>query len=279
VRLQLGARYESQDSKTLEGDLIDRSLDGFSASAGLLWPLAADYTLAVSLARSVRLPTANELFANGPHAATRAFEIGDPDLANEEAIGFDVALRSSAGIVSGEVGFFTNWFSEFIFERFTGEVMDGLDVIQFSQADARFTGFEGRADVEVFHREPHHVALELSGDYVRADQTDIDEPLPRIPPLRLGVGVHYQGDPLWGEARVRRVNEQDRLAEFETVTEGYTMLDASIGYRFFAGGLVHDLILRGTNLTDEEGRNHVSFLKDLAPLPGRDVSLAYRLEF
>jgi iron complex outermembrane receptor protein len=84
---------------------------------------------------------------------------------------------------------------------------------------------------------------------------------------------------LWGEIRVRRVGEQDRVAELEMPTDAYSMLDATIGYRFFTGGLVHDLVLRGTNLTDEEGRNHVSFLKELAPLPGRDVSLAYRLSF
>lgn len=279
TRLQLGARYENQEARVVEGERVERALDGLSASAGLLWLPASDYTVTVSLARSVRLPTANELFANGPHIATRAFEIGDPDLANEESIGLDIALRRSAGLVTGEVGFFSNWFSDFIFERFTGEEEEGLPVIRFSQADARFTGFEARADVEVFHREPHHVALELSGDYVRAIRTDIDEPLPRIPPLRLGVGAHYRGDPMWGEVRVRRVGEQDRLAEFETSTEGYSMVDATLGYRFFAGGLVHDLILRGTNLTDEEARNHVSFLKDLAPLPGRDLSLAYRVEF
>ncbi|HKY61748.1 MAG TPA: TonB-dependent receptor [Gemmatimonadota bacterium] len=279
VRFQLGARYENQDVATLEGERLSRSLDGLSASAGLLWPTAPDLTLSVSLSRSVRLPTSNELFANGPHLATRAFEVGDPDLDNETSVGLDVGLRRSAGLLSGEVGFFTNWYSDFIFEQFTGEEEDGLQVIRFSQADARFTGFEARADVELLHREPHHVALEVSADYVRGELTDGDEPLPRIPPLRLGVGAHYQGEPFWGEIHVRRASEQDRVAEFETPTDAYSMLDATIGYRFFTGGLVHDLILRGTNLTDEEGRNHVSFLKDLAPLPGRDVSLAYRLNF
>ena len=279
TRLQLGVRYENQDVATLEGELLDRSLDGFSASAGLLWLPVSDYTLSLSLARSVRLPTASELFANGPHIATRAFEIGDPDLDNEKSVGLDVALKRTSGVVTGEIGFFTNWFSDFIFESFTGEEEDGLQVIQFSQANARFIGFEGRADVEVFHREPHHVALEVSGDYVRGELTDGDEPLPRIPPLRLGIGAHYQGEPFWGEILVRRVNEQDRVAEFETPTDAYSMLDATIGYRFFTGGLVHDLVLRGTNLTDEEARNHASFLKDLAPLPGRDLSLAYRLNF
>ena len=78
---------------------------------------------------------------------------------------------------------------------------------------------------------------------------------------------------------MRRVFEQDRVADFENPTGGYTMTDVTLGYRFFLAGLVHDLIVRGTNPTDEVARNHVSFLKELAPLPGRDLSLAYRLSF
>ena len=73
------------------------------------------------------------------------------------------------------------------------------------------------------------------------------------------------------------VDEQDRVAEHETRTPGYEMLNASVGYRFFAGRTVHELILRGRNLTDEAAYNHVSFLKLEAPLPGRDIALIYRL--
>ena len=46
-----------------------------------------------------------------------------------------------------------------------------------------------------------------------------------------------------------------------------------------SGRTIVELLLRGTNLTDQEARNHVSFLKDLAPLPGRDVRLDVRLDF
>ncbi|HEX2223655.1 MAG TPA: hypothetical protein VHN15_05575, partial [Thermoanaerobaculia bacterium] len=62
-------------------------------------------------------------------------------------------------------------------------------------------------------------------------------------------------------------------------TEGYTLLNANLSYRIFTSRAIYDLLLRGTNLTDEEARNHVSFLKDRVPLPGRDISLALRLTF
>ena len=116
---------------------------------------------------------------------------------------------------------------------------------------------------------------------MRAELSDADEPLPRIPPTRYG-----RGPPL-PERQVerppggpRRGLEQDRIGAFERPTDGYTFLNASLGYRFFVGRTrILDLVLRGTNLTDEEGRNHVSFLKDMVPLPGRDFRLNARLAF
>ncbi|MGH7557639.1 MAG: TonB-dependent receptor, partial [Gemmatimonadota bacterium] len=279
LRLQLGARYENGDVAALEGDAPDRSFDAFSTTGGFVWTPLEETAISLSVARSARIPTTEDLYSNGPHVATNAFEIGDPDLGLESSLGLDLGMRHSAGRLTGEVSVFANRFRDFIFEAFTGEIEDGLEVIRYRQADALFTGAEAHLDMELLHREPHHLALELKGDVVRAKFVDTDQPLPRIPPARIGAGIHYQGSTLWGSFGVHLVLEQERVAEFEEPTDSYTMTDATLGYRFFAGGLVHDLIFRGTNLTDEEARNHVSFLKELAPLPGRDLSLAYRLNF
>ncbi len=73
--------------------------------------------------------------------------------------------------------------------------------------------------------------------------------------------------------------EQNRVAPLETSTPGYTFLNSSLGYRFFTGRFVQDVMLSGTNLTDEFAENHVSFLKDRVPLLGRNMSLSYRLSF
>jgi iron complex outermembrane receptor protein len=279
IKLQLGARYEKQDVTAQTDGINNRGLDGLSGSVGVLYLPNEDYSLSASLARSVKLPNAEELFSNGPHIATNAFEIGDPNLSEESSLGLDISLRKLTGRFTGEFSFFTNRFNDFIFEQFTDEVEDGLQVFRYVQTDARFTGLEFHGDVELFHIEPHHIHFEIMGDYVRADDIDLDEPLPRIPPMRVGAGVVYQGDKLWGRVDVRYVSEQDRVATFEEPTASYTMLNASIGYRLFAGATMHDIILRGTNLTDEEARNHVSFLKEIAPLPGRDISIIYKLSF
>ncbi|MFW6200290.1 MAG: TonB-dependent receptor, partial [Gemmatimonadota bacterium] len=278
VSVQVGGRFEHQESTDETGG-FQRAFEGLSASAGVNWPTSDAVSLALSLSRSVKLPTAEELFSDGPHLATQAFEIGDRNLTEEVGWSTDATLHVHGERVEAQLTGFVTRFDDFIFQRFTGAEQDGLPVLRYEQADALFTGFEAHADVELFHRGTRHVVAELLSDYVRAELTAPDEPLPRIPPLRVGAGLRYEGPPWNGTVRVRRVSEQDRIAAFEETTDGYTMLEAEVGYRLLLDGWLHEIVLQGRNLTDTEARNHVSLLKELAPLPGRDFRIMYRMSF
>jgi iron complex outermembrane recepter protein len=278
-RFQFGARFEGQDVSAETEGIDERSFDGLSGSFGVVRLFGEDYSLGLSLARSTKLPNAEELFSNGPHIATNAFEIGDPNLEEETSLGADLTLRKVSGRLTGEITLFANRFDDFIYESFTGEEEDGLPVFRYVQRDAEFRGAELTGVLAAWHREPYHFDVEFGADFVRAELRESGDPLPRIPPRRYRLGVHYRGERLDGLVEGIRAEDQDRVAAFELPTEGYTLLNASLGYRFFTDRAVYDVLLRGTNLTDEEVRNHVSFLKDLVPLPGRDVSLALRVTF
>lgn len=283
-RYQLGARYESQtvDARFEEGadEGIDhRDLSGASGSLGVVWSPGDRYSIALTAARSSKLPNAEELFANGPHIATQAFEVGDPTLDRETSQSFEVSLRKRNGRLTGQINLFANRFDGFIYEQPTGEVEDDLQVIRFVQRDADFRGAELTGVLELYHAEPSHLDAEFGADYVRAELRDTDEPLPRIPPYKLRLGLHYRGEKIQGLVEAERVARQNRVAAFETETAGYTLLNASLGYRLFLGGRVLDLLLRGDNLADELAYNHVSFLKEVAPLPGRDFSLGVKVAF
>lgn len=278
-RFQLGARFESQDVSAETDGIDDRSFDGLSGSFGVVRRFGEDYSLGLSIARSSKLPNAEELFSNGPHIATNAFEIGDPNLEEETSLGADLTLRKVSGRLTGEVTLFANRFDDYIYESLTDEEEDGLPVFRYVQQDAEFRGAELTGVWAAWHGEPHHFDVEFGADFVRAELRDSGDPLPRIPSRRYRLGVHYRGDRFDALVEGIRVDEADRVAAFELPTEGYTLLNASLGYRFFTTRVVYDVLLRGTNLTDEEARNHVSFLKDLVPLPGRDVSLALRVTF
>ncbi|MEM6455568.1 MAG: TonB-dependent receptor [Acidobacteriota bacterium] len=282
LRWEFGLRYDDQETEAVANP--DRSADGVSGSVGLTWNPGEDYGLGVSLARSVKLPDLRALYANGPHLATGTFEVGDPNLDEEVGLGFDVSLRKRSGKVQGEITGFINRIDDFIYELETGGIEDGLPIFQFVQADAEFVGVEVQSRIELWEQNTgssrSHLDLQLFGDYVRAELRDAaGTPLPRIPPLRLGAGLHFHTDRLHAMAEVRHSAEQDRTAPNETETDEYTLVNASVSYRFFGARAIYDVLLRGNNLTDEEARNHVSFQKDVVPLPGRDISLALRVRF
>lgn len=276
--IQLGTRYDRRRART-RGQEMNRNLDGISLSGGANWRASEVLTLALSMSRSIKLPSAEELFSDGPHLATGAFEVGDPALAEERALTLDGAVRIRAGPLQAELTGFAHRFEDFIFQEFTAERREGLPVLRYAQANALFTGIEGSTQIDLVHAGDRHLALSVVTDHVRAELRGTGEPLPRIPPLRISGAVDIAYGPVSGEVSLRRIARQNRVGVEEEPTEGHVMLDASARYRIAAGGAVHEIVLVATNLTDEFARSHVSFLRDRAPLPGRNFRLLYRLSF
>lgn len=282
LRVLVGLRVERQRAEASSLPLT-RSDDALSASLGANWDASDVLSVSSSLSRSVKLPNAEELFSNGPHAATLAYEIGDPDLNEEVAMGADVTAHLHAERLRGTASVFVTSFDGYIHERGTGGEEDGLRVYRFTQAPALFRGFELDTEVDLLEGDhvagDPHLSVHLLADYVTARLTDLDEFLPRIPPLRLGTQANLSRGPLRIQAGARRTFAQGRVGAFEDATPGYTTVDASASFRFMVGRAVHDVTLVGSNLTDAEARLHTSFLKSVAPLPGRSLRLVYRVDF
>jgi iron complex outermembrane receptor protein len=77
-----------------------------------------------------------------------------------------------------------------------------------------------------------------------------------------------------------RVVRQNHVAELETTTPGYTLLNIDMSYRITKTKLNGiRIFLQGKNLLNEEMRLHNSFLKNFAPLPGRALVVGFRGEF
>ena len=276
---QLGARVESQDVQPTGDDFIARSHDGLSASIGLVWKANETFSIGTSLSRSVKLPAPEELYSNGLHVATQTFEVGNAQLEEEIGLGLDVSFRFETEGFSGELTVFRQSFDDFIYQAFTGAEEEGFPVVLYSQENATLQGIEAQGRVELFERNGHHLHLRLVGDMVDAELDDGGGNLPRIPPLRLGGGLHYHSESWNASAEMQWVDKQNDVAVNETATEGYTLINASLGYRLLFKSQILDLLLRGRNLGNAEARSHTSFLKSIAPLPGRDISLAVKLLF
>lgn len=256
----------------------DRSFDAFSASAGASYRFAGDWRFGVNVSRTVRAPAAEELFANGPHAGTEAFEIGNPDFKLEKAVSVEAVLRGGGPGYTLEASAYHTWFSDFIYEDQTGDLEDGLPVYQFRQADARYYGFEVQGTLTLAKLGAMEIKADGLADYTHARITTVGA-APRIPPLRLlgGLGVTSPKVDLRGE--VEWVDKQTRISGFETPTDGYTMVNAEVNFRPWCGDRPLSFALSANNIFDVDARRHASFLKDYAPLAGRDLRLTARLNF
>lgn len=309
LNLQFGGRYEHQSIRLGEVDPALPAYPGYSAtsgekrtdhgislSAGAVYYPAKNWSLGLSVAWSQRLPVAQELFSNGPHGGTGAYEIGTTGLSREVSTGLDLTLRKRTGFVTGSTGVFVNRFRNFIFQQqdpglYFDEDTGGLrsypvppggeflPVYQFIARDAVFYGGETELTFHLMDTATDRVHLELMADYVHTAQTGNDEPLPRIPPLRMGAGLRYEHGPWTAGLDVRHAFRQNRIAPVETETAGYTLVGADASYRFTSGRTAGELFARGSNLTDQDARVSTSFLKDIAPLPGRSVTLGLRFVF
>jgi iron complex outermembrane receptor protein len=282
LTLQLGGRYDwnrasTSGFETGSEDNLDVDLNTFSQSAGAVWDFIPDYALALSVAHTERAPTGQELFANGPHVATGAYEIGDADLGIERSLGTDLTLRKKEGTVRGFVGAFYNRFWDYISLSPNGEEEDDLPVYTFQAVDADFYGFESQVALFLVDRPGEEFSFDIQPDYVWAQDRDKDESLPRITPFRLKLGTtYYNKDILRARLELQQVFAQNRTAEFETSTDGYTMLNLYLSKEL---GSNVELFVRGSNLLSEKARNHVSFIKDVAPLPGASAMAGVRVRF
>jgi iron complex outermembrane receptor protein len=285
VTFQLGGRFDWSDLDTTGFDAIQdddqsRFFTTFSQSAGAVWDVTDQYSLALSVAHSERAPNGQELFTNGPHVATGSFEVGDQNLETERSLGTDLTLRKTSGTVRGSIGGFYNHFWDYIALNPTGATEDSLPVYAYEALDADFMGFESQVSFHAIDKTNEELFFDIQPDYVRAKDRDNDTNLPRIPPFRLKTGVTYFHEDLFrARFEVQQVFAQRETASFETSADGYTMMNAYLSKDIAVGDQVFEVFLRGSNLLNEKARNHVSFIKDVAPLPGASALLGIRVRF
>ncbi len=282
IRAEAGARYERTVARAAPDPDIGnaatrRSFNAFSGSLGASYALGDDVRFGLNASHAQRAPSAEELFAGGPHAGTQAFEVGDADLAKEKSWGLEATLNGSGEGYSFGASVFHSWFDDYIYQQLTDAIEDDLPVFENRQNDARYFGVELEGSLKLAQVGNFAVNLDGVADYIRATIKDVG-PAPRIPPFRLLGGLEAQSDDVQARLEVERVSAQERLAEFETRTGGYTMVNASVSLKPFEGN-ASTILLSANNIFDVDARRHASFLKDFAPLAGRDLRVTARISF
>ena len=273
ARLQFGARLET--NKYDPENLIDRRFTGVSGAAGVHVPLWQGGAFVANYTHSYRAPALEELYNRGPHVGNLTFELGNDNLERERADGIELSLRHSSSRMRFDAAFYDYMIRDFVFLAPTGEIEDGLRVARHTQGDARYRGAEVSAELGMLPS----AWLQLSLDTVGAELTDTSTPLPRIPPLRGRVGVEWQYHNLRLKPELHLANRQTDTFPGETETAGYAVFNLSGSYTVPLQHSVHIFSAKAFNLGDRLYRNHLSFIKELAPEIGRGIQLSYTMRF
>lgn len=289
-RTRVGSAGDADGADPRFGPATRRSFTGTSLALGGIWDVSAalgsGWRASGNLAGTERAPTTYELFANGVHIATAAFERGDAALDTERATQLDAALEWRAGANHLRAGAFTSRYANYIALLRTAEpdVVDdageAFPVYAFQGVKARLSGVE---------LEGSWRALEVRGtldldaqlDTVRATNLSTGEPLPRIAPWRAKLGSTYALEGWMLRAEVVRAGRQGRVPADDVPTDGYTVLNLAVSKSIAWSGQRALVYVKLDNATDELAFNAASIgtVRNLAPLPGRSLMAGVRLSF
>ena len=308
LQVDLGVRHDDNrldvDNSTTAAP--DRDFGTTSASAGFRWKASEALHFSLGLDHAQRAPGAEELYSKGLHVATGSFEFGDAALGVETARRIELGLHLHHGPFEAQLSAWQARYDDFVYLAGTDAEVDGAPLRVWRQDDARFHGLEAKVDWDIAETDAGLWSLNVFGDIVRgrlvADAGStavqvfevehgdhVDEVaarvanggnLPRIVPARVGATLRWEREGWRASLGAVRYARQDDVAAYETATPGYTLVDAHVAWHIDTkGGREIELFVDANNLTDREARPHTSFLKDVVPLPGRNVVFGVRAFF
>lgn len=303
----------NSDESSLDAQSSNASFTPISASVGAVWDFTEGYNLGLSYVHAQRAPSSSEIYSFGPHIGTSTYELGafyditddgdvifqGQELAVEKSNNIDISLRKFSGDFGFVFNAFYNQVNDYYFAADSGFVVEGehdeaeadvavdsmveehsdeLPVFLFTAVDVDLYGVEAQINWQA----TASLQIQAQGDLVR---TKLDENLgqsqylPRTPPSRIGLSADYVLGDWQAELSLHKYFTQDRVAEFESETKGYTLIDLDVNYVTSVNNMDVTFYLKGRNLGDEEARVHTSFLKDLTPVQGRSFILGVRANF
>lgn len=252
-----------------------RLSNAVTASLGAIQVLTAHLTGSLSVARSFRAPTVQELFANGLDAPSGTYTIGTPGLEPEAGLCADLSLKGGFSNASFEISPYANSIQHYIYGFLRGDTIQGFPVRQFSETNARLLGFEASVTVQP----AQYIALKAATDYVNAEDSRQNVPLPFTPPLRGLLRATFQDRTYMALIETRVAASQARLGAGDTPTAGYAVVNVGVGMRFARQRVLSNISIHCDNVFNRIYRDNLSVIKDFIPQPTRGFRLNYEATY
>jgi iron complex outermembrane receptor protein len=302
LSLSAGARFDHRHLNVADDAELGvaaqlRNYNSLTGNLGVLVHLAEPVAVVLNVGRGYRAPSTFDLFSNGVHEGTVAFERGNPNLRNETSLNTDLAVRARTSRLLLEVGGFHNRIDHFIYTVPTGErdPGSGFEIFDVTQGNATLLGFESSVEYHPFTA----IHLTAGADYTRGQNRSTDQPLPLIPPLRLTYRLRLEGrsrgtvvEPfllLGGETNARQKRQDPAEAAFYQGafdgagyrSRGYSLFELGGGVSLRTRRSVVRVLIMARNLLDTRYASYLDRIKTNAPDPGmgRNVTLRLTTDF
>lgn len=313
LHLMAGLRYDRLHFNPLDSttsplltNVRSRTFGSLTWTGGATYSVTRDVVIGANVARSSRAPAIEELYSAGPHMASYAFEIGDPNLKTESGLGADLFLRYTHSRAVAEISIFDNNIKGFIQHAPVIDSVTGLPVLdpeenryvvyQAKQGNARLSGIEGSFQFEV----RPGLAFDATASTLRGTGKN-GVPLPAMPPARINLGLQHNGSVWFAGGNIETMFAQKRVpdapnegsycslsaaidvdslrpAEF-CPTPGTVLFNTVGGLRFTMNNVLHTVTLSIDNIFNREWHDPLWRAKQVAPQPGRNIKLLYRVRY
>lgn len=272
---RLATRLEDTDIQKVNGS--KKSFTSLSGSLGHQYDFDSNHSLTTGFSYNERTPNFQELYASGPHLATGTYEQGSESLTKEKSYALEMSYKANSKRNDFIFNVYTQKFRDYIALNPSGtlDTVSGLPLFYYGQVNALFYGFELENKLRLINIGNGRLSLKNTFDFVRAKDTHNDVNLPRISPPRLGATLEFSQGKSVADIGATYVFKQTVLAPNETQTAAYFLTNFNYSFKLNS---TFSFYARVRNIFDVEARNHVSTLKDIAPLPGRNFIAGLQIQ-
>ena len=268
--------------------VVNRYYPIFAGAVGIFrsWE---NWKLSLGTMLTGRAPSIEDLYSDGPHLGTYAYEIGQPKLGLEKTIGVEASLEHST--TKSDIRFtgFQNYSPNYHISTKMGDgFVPGADWIEWGSGSsgwlykyqmqglrARIYGYESDFRYELNKLINFYASISVT----RGENISGNKPLAYMPPDKFLFSTELDLNPFSLALQLKKVSPQSRLGEFETKTEGYFIADLNGSYTIHSSQIVHKFIFQIDNIFNEVYYNHLSRIKLIMPEKGQSFSIQYRLVF
>ncbi|OAV75528.1 putative TonB-dependent receptor precursor [Bacteroidales bacterium Barb7] len=275
---QIGLRM---DGRSIDSKEFSKTYKAFNFSTGVYQQLRRNLSLRANLSSGYRAPNMFELLSNGVHEGTNRYETGNRLLKTENSYQADVSLDYKEEHIELFLNPYFNYIRNYIYLQPSNETRDEHPVYHYTQADAYLYGGEAG-----FHLHPHPLDwLHLEGSYSHTFGEDAGHQcLPLMPSQKINATVRasFSGKKIIKHFSVFLQNQysfaQNRIAEYETATGAYNLVNTGLAFEFQHGKQKILLNAAVNNLFNQRYYDHLSrYKQDGIYNMGRNINIRLSL--